>query len=128
MINALITWLVTTILVIIGSYIIPGITLSGGDFTIFGMSLEGFNVALVVALIFGILNAFVRPVLGIIALPITILTLGLFALVLNAGMVWLTSLIVTGFDIDGFWAAFWFGLYMSVACSLLGAVLSKNKA
>lgn len=127
MINALITWLVTAVLVMIGAYLIPGIRLEGADVNLFGFILPGLNVALIVALILGLLNAFVRPILGLIALPITVLTLGLFALVLNAAMVYLAAWVVTGFDVMDFWSALLFSIFMALSSALLGLGLgSKN--
>lgn len=126
MINALITWLVTAVLVMIGAYLIPGIKLEGADVNLLGLILPGFNVALIVALILGLLNAFVRPILGLIALPITILTLGLFALVLNAAMVYIAAYVVSGFDVADFWSALLFSLFMAISSSLLGLGLGRK--
>lgn len=90
-----------------------------------GIYLDGWESTLVVALILGLLNAVVRPVLFWASLPLTCLTVGLFLLVLNAAMLALTAWIAGHFDrihfhIDGFWDAFWGALIISVVAWLLG--------
>ena len=90
----LLRWFTNALLVILVTYVVPGI------------SVKSFWTALLVALILGILNAVVRPILIILTLPITLLTLGLFTLVINGVLFWLVSTVVKGFSVDGFWAAF----------------------
>ncbi len=89
-----------------------------------GISFEGtWGPLLVVALVFGVLNACVRPLLALLTLPLLILTLGLFTLVLNAFMLWLTgsasNALGLGFHVDGFWAAFLGGLVISIVSTML---------
>lgn len=76
-----------------------------------------------VALIFGIINATLRPVMKLLTCPLILLTLGLFALIVNGLMLWLTSAIATslgiGFQVDGFWPAFWGALVVSLVSALL---------
>jgi putative membrane protein len=69
---------------------------------------------LLTALVFGLVNAFVRPVLVLLSLPFTLVTLGLFLLVVNAAMLGLTSWLVPGFDVAGFWPALWGAVVVSV--------------
>jgi putative membrane protein len=90
-----------------------------------GIYLDGWESTLIVALILGLLNAVVRPVLFWLSLPLTCLTVGFFLLVLNAAMLALTAWIAGHFDrihfrIDGFWDAFWGALIISVVAWLLG--------
>jgi putative membrane protein len=74
----------------------------------------GSTVTVVVAaLVLGLINAIVRPVLLVLTLPLTLVTLGLFLFVLNALCLWLTSAIVPGFEVRGFWAAFFGALIVS---------------
>ena len=68
---------------------------------------------LVAALVLGLVNAIVRPILLVLTLPLTLVTLGLFLFVLNALCLWLTSAVVPGFDVRGFWPAFWGALLVS---------------
>ena len=90
----LLRWFTNALLVILVAYVVPGITVAS------------FWTALLVALILGILNAIVRPILIILTLPITLLTLGLFTLVINGALFWLVSTVVKGFNVESFWAAF----------------------
>ncbi len=90
-----------------------------------GISYDSFGSLLAAALILGVLNAVLRPILLILTLPITILTLGLFLLVLNAGMLGLTAVFLHGFHVNGFWAALWGSLIVSVA-GWIGAMLVQD--
>lgn len=88
-------WIILAGAVLLAAYIVPGITVTG------------FVNALVVALVLGLLNMFVRPILRILTLPINILTLGLFGAVLNVALFWFVAYLVQGFDITGFIPALW---------------------
>jgi len=83
------------------------------------------------ALIFGLLNALVRPLLKFLTCPLIILTLGLFTLVINTLLFWLTGLIGLnfgiGFTVDGFWPAFWGGLIVSIVSVVLTAFFKDDK-
>ena len=94
-------WLISTIAILIAAYIVPGVMV-----TPLG--------AIIAAVVLGALNLFIRPILIILTLPITILTLGLFSLVINALLVMLVSFIVPEFFVIGFWSAFFFALVLSV--------------
>jgi len=103
-------WLITTLAIIISSYLLPGVSVSG------------FFAALVTALVLGILNTFIKPLLILLTLPLTILTLGLFTLVINALLIMLTSAIVPGFDVRNFGWALLFGLVLSILNAVLHAL------
>lgn len=94
-------WLVATIAILIAAYIVPGATV-----TVAG--------ALVLAIVLGILNLFLKPILFILTLPINVLTLGLFSLVINALLVMLAAAIVPGFAIAGFWSALLFSIVLTL--------------
>lgn len=94
-------WLSATVAILIAAYIVPGITIT-------------FVGALIAAVVLGALNLLIRPILFILTLPITILTLGLFSLIINALLVMLAALLVPGFSVAGFWAALLFALALSV--------------
>jgi putative membrane protein len=83
-----------------------------------------------VALILGLLNALVRPVLKLLTCPLILLTLGLFVLVINAGMLWLTAVIAARlgipFHLAGFWPAFWGALFISLVSSALTLLVSDD--
>ncbi|MBI2476640.1 phage holin family protein [Candidatus Uhrbacteria bacterium] len=70
-----------------------------------GFHVDSMWTALIAALVIGVINAVLRPILTILTLPITILTLGLFSIVINALLLWLASSLVPGFSIDTFWSA-----------------------
>ena len=86
-----------------------------------GIDIRRFPVALGAGLVLGLINAIVRPVLLLLTLPLTLLTLGLFLFVLNAFCLWLTSALVRGFEVHGFAAAFFGALLVSVVSWLLTA-------
>lgn len=98
----LITWIASALVIIIAAYLLPGVHIAN------------FWTALLLALVLGILNVFVKPLLVLLTLPITILTMGLFLVVINALLILLASTIVPGFTIDGFWWALVYGLLISL--------------
>ncbi|MGZ3495619.1 MAG: phage holin family protein [Thermodesulfobacteriota bacterium] len=82
---------------------------------------DGFWAALVAAFLLGIVNAIVRPILVLLTLPLTIVTLGLFLLVINGLMLWLVSVVVKGFYVSGFWGA----VFGSILISIVSWILSR---
>lgn len=110
--SIIINLLISGLAVFVSAYILPGV------------SVTGFGSALVAAVVLGIVNAFIKPVISIFALPITILTLGLFSIVINGLLVLLVSAIVPGFDVDGFLWAIVFAFVLSLINGFLG-MLSK---
>lgn len=115
----LIRLLINTVALWVAAKLVPGITSQGP-----GAAL------LLVALVFGVLNAFVRPILKLLTLPLLILTLGLFILVLNSIMLWLTGAVSDalgiGFRVEGFAAAFWGALVISVINMLLSLLIREE--
>ena len=100
-------WLLSTLAIVIAAYIING-------FSAGAVVITSLWSALIAALVLGIVNALIKPVLHIISLPITILTLGLFALVINTLMILLVDWITPGFAISGFGIAFVFSIVLSL--------------
>ncbi len=94
-------WLISTLAILVAAYVVPGVVVTPQS-------------ALIAAVVLGALNLFIRPVVLFFTLPITILTLGLFSLVINALLVLLVSALVPGFLVTGFWPAFFFALALSV--------------
>lgn len=82
--------LINILAILLVAYYIPGI------------SVDGFYTALIVAIILGLINVTIKPVLFVLTLPITILTLGLFTFVINAGLFWFVASFIEGFSVDGF--------------------------
>lgn len=103
----LINWLISAFAIIVSAYILPGVHVSG------------FTAALVAAVVLGIINAVIKPIILILTLPLTVLTLGLFTLVINAFVILLASSIVPGFRVDGFWWALIFSIVLSIVNSFL---------
>ncbi len=87
-----------------------------------GAHVDGFMIAIVVAGILAILNVLVKPVLVILTIPITIVTLGLFLLVINTILVLMASSLVPGFTVDGFWWALIFSILLSIVNSVFGGL------
>lgn len=100
--------------ILAAAYIVPGIEVAGG------LSL------LAAALVLGLVNAVVRPILLFLTLPFTLVTLGLFIFLLNAFCLWLTSWLVTGFEVHGFWAAVLGALIVSIVSWLVNVFLSDR--
>ena len=105
--NTLILLILNSLAVLVASYLVPGVAVSG------------FVSALLVALVLGHLNVFVKPALLFIALPINILTLGLFTLVINTILIMVVSAIVPGFVVSDFIHAFLFALVLSIVLTLI---------
>lgn len=98
----------------------------GLTYVLSGVHMDSFTTALVFAIILGILNLIVKPILKILGLPLTILTLGLFSLVINALVVYLADYLVDGMKIDGFGWAFIYSIALSVITSLLSGIFSSE--
>ena len=92
-----------------------------------GVYLDGFPTAILVALLIGFLNAFLRPILIILTIPITIFSLGLFLLVINAAIILLADYALTGFKVDSFFTAILFSIIVSVFTWILEAIANPKK-
>jgi putative membrane protein len=108
--------LVTGLAVWVAAYILPGVHLENDAKTI-----------IVVALVLALLNAIVKPILVILTIPVTIVTLGLFLLVINALMVVWTSKLVGGFKVDGWLTALFFSLIVSIVSSILHSIAKDRR-
>src|SRR5881296_513332 len=91
-----------------------------------GIEVHGVGSLLFAAATIGILNALVRPVILILTLPLNILTLGLFTLVVNAGMLWMAAKVVVGFEVHGFWSALGGWLLMSFFTLLINLLIGES--
>ena len=109
-----IRWLILTVAIIIASYLLEGICVSG------------FFSAFFAAAMLGILNAFFRPIIFILTLPINILTLGLFTFVINAIMLMIASGVISGFEVSGFWSAVFGSLLISIVSWILTSFINKR--
>lgn len=97
-----------TVAVLVAAYLVPGV------------EVDGYVTAFLVAVVLGVLNTFLKPILIILTLPVTILTLGLFTLVINAGLVMLATSLIAGFAVSGFLSAVLFAFALSLVNSFLG--------
>lgn len=111
----LVRLLLSALAVIIVSYLLPGVYV------------EGFFAALILALFLSLLNLTVKPLLIILTIPLTLLTLGLFLLVINAIIILIADSVIPGFEVDGFWWALLFSLLLSLTNALLADVSGANK-
>ncbi len=103
----IITWLIYALAILITAFILPGVRVAN------------FGSAAVAAVVLGILNALIRPLLLLLALPLNILTLGLFTFVINALVILMVAKLVKGFQVDGFVPALLFALVLAIISSLL---------
>ncbi len=102
--------ILTGVAAAIAAYILPGVTI------------DGLGSAILLALVLGILNAIVKPILVVLSLPITIITLGLFLLVINALIILLADYILAGFSVDGFIWALIFSFVLSILTSIVDMI------
>ncbi len=110
------SWLICTLAVLVAVYLVPGVQYQK-------------PVDLIIAsLLLGILNAVLRPVLMLLALPLLVFTLGLFLLVINALLLYLVGLLLQpGFSVANFWAAFWGALVISLVSSILNFLTGRHR-
>lgn len=92
-----------------------------------GVIVDEFTTALTVAIVLGLLNFFVKPILVLFTLPVTIFTLGLFLLVINAAMILLCDYFIDGFRISSFWTAMLFSIILSLSQSLVYQITGDTK-
>jgi len=113
--NLLFRTLLTAIAVLVLANFLPGV------------EVVNFTTAIIVAAVLGFLNAIVRPILIILTLPMTIVTLGLFLLVINASMILLADKFIDGFSVRSFWTALLFSILLSILQSFLHSGLKDDK-
>lgn len=114
--NFLLRLLLSALAVLLLANILPGVTV------------DSYGIAVLVAVVLSLLNLIVKPLLIILTLPVTLITLGLFLLVINAVIILLASKLVTGFWVDGFWTALLFSLLLSLLQAVLFTFLKEDKA
>lgn len=110
----LLVWLINAVALIAVAYLMPSISVSS------------FGAALVAALVLGLVNAVVRPVLVLLTLPVTILTLGLFIFVLNGFLFWMVASWLEGFNVGGFWAGVLGAIVFSLVSWALSALVLRD--
>jgi putative membrane protein len=112
----LIRWAINAIAIWVAIELVPGIEHTGS-----GASL------LLIALVFGLVNALIRPLLTLLTCPLIVLTLGLFVLVVNALMLGLTAWLMPSLTVDGFWPAFWGALIISIVSSVISMLIKDER-
>ena len=110
----LLVWLVNALALIAVAYLMPGV------------SVASFGSALVAALVLGLINAVVRPVLVLLTLPVTLVTLGLFIFVLNGLLFWMVGAWLEGFEVAGFWSGVFGAILFSLVSWALSALVLKE--
>lgn len=105
--------LVSTLSVIVGSYLLPGV------------KVPDFSTALIVAIVLGVINMFMKPILILLTLPLNILTLGLFTLIINGLLILLTSRLVPGFYVENIWWAILFSIIISLVSTFLNHLMDS---
>ena len=111
----ILVWLINTVSLIAVAYLMPSI------------SVASFTTALVAALVLGLVNTVIRPILLLLTLPVTIVTLGLFIFVINGLLFWMVGTWIEGFRVDGFWAGFFGAIVYSLISWALSALLLGPK-
>ncbi len=106
--TAALLWILNALALLAVAYLLPGI------------HVDGFTFALLAALVLGLINALIRPLLILLTLPITVLTLGLFILVINGLLFWFVGSVLQGFEVSGFWV----GVMGALLYSILSSVFS----
>lgn len=112
--NLIIRLFITAIVAFLLTKIIPGV------------SFDSFGGAVIFAIVLGILNLIVKPILNLFGLPLTIITLGFFALVINAIIILLAAKLVDGMHVEGFWWAFIFSIALSIVTSLANSMFADK--
>lgn len=113
--NFIIKLIISSIAVLIVSYFLPGVTVSN------------ISDALIVAILLSLLNVTLKPLLVILTIPVTILTLGLFLLVINAIVVLVADYFIAGFNVSGFFWAIIFSVLLSIVNAILNGLFKNNK-
>jgi putative membrane protein len=113
--SLLITWLINALALLAVPYLMQSVTV------------DSFWTALIAALVLGLVNTLVRPLLVLLTLPVTLLTLGLFIFIINGLMFWVVAQLVSGFHVGGFWSAVGGALLYSIISWALSALLMKIK-
>ena len=115
MLRLLIVWLINALALLTVAYVLPGIQVAD------------FGSALIAAVVLGLVNAVIRPILILLTLPATILTLGLFIFVINGLLFWLVGSYLQGFSVAGFWPGFFGAIVYSIVSWALSSVLLPDR-
>ena len=112
--NFILNIIVTSVAVLLVANFLPGV------------HVDTFTTSLLVAIVLAFMNSIVKPILTILTIPITLLTMGLFLIVINGAIILMTDKLIDGFEVDGFWWALLFSFILSVTTSILNAIVGNN--
>jgi putative membrane protein len=115
--NFIVKVLISTLAVLLTSYLLPDRM----------VAVDGFMTALIVALVLAFLNAIVKPILIVLTIPVTLVTMGLFLLVINAIIIEIADYFVDGFFVNGFWSALLFSLILTIVNSVFEAIRRRDE-
>jgi len=119
---------ISSFAIIITAYFLDGVTIASNQyFKVEQPEINKFITAFIVAVVLGFLNTIIKPIITILSLPITIFTLGLFQLAINAFIILFAGKLVNGFKVDGFWTALWFSLILSLVNAFLELLNGKKE-
>ena len=110
----LLVWLLNTLALVAVAYLMPSVSISS------------FGAALIAAALLGLVNTIIRPILVLLTLPVTVLTLGLFIFVINGLLFWAVASMLEGFDVAGFWSAVLAAIVYSLISWLLSALVLRD--
>jgi len=110
-------WLTITVAILLASHFVPGINVDNNK----------LSTAVIAAGVLGLINIFIKPVVVLLTLPLSVLTLGLFYFFINAFLLKLVPFFVSGFEVKSFWAAFWGSLIISIVSSLANSFINTHK-
>lgn len=111
----IVIWILNALALLTVAYVLPGIIV------------DGFTAALIAALILGLINTLIRPLLILLTLPVTVVTLGLFILVINGLLFWFAGSVIKGFEVSGFWYGVAGALLYSIISSVLSMLIFQRK-
>jgi len=112
--NFILNIIVTSVAVLLVANFLPGV------------HVDTFTTSLLVAIVLAFMNSIVKPILTILTIPITLLTMGMFLIVINGAIILMTDKLIDGFEVDGFWWALLFSFILSVTTSILNAIVGNN--
>ena len=115
MLRLLLVWIINAAALFVLKYVFPWVTV------------DSFTAALIAALVLGLINTLIRPVLVILTLPVTLLTLGLFIFVINGLLFWWVGSFVDGFHVSGFWSGVFGAIVYSLISWILSAIVMPRK-
>jgi len=115
--NFILKLIISTLAVLISSYLLPGVNIEGNN----------FFTALIVAAVLAFLNGVIKPIMIVLTIPVTVFTFGLFLLAINAFMIMLADKLVNGFSVRNFWWALLFSFILSIVTSILENVKKRDE-